>query len=136
MSSKIPKSVFAALAQKIRENPEKLKSLKFADATTSKTAVNTQDLRFDVHRNTQDPNMATGIIQANSEAQNKAVKSFIKGQTGGHKSTHQVIGEKIKFVLGSSMNVEAVASAIEKGGVDIGETLAESSTGDKTPQSD
>jgi hypothetical protein len=118
MSSKIPKSVFAALAQKVRESPDKLKSLKFADATTSKTAVKTQDLRFDVHRNTQNPTMATGIIQANSEAQNKAVKSFIKGHTVGHKGTHQVIGEKIRFVLGSNLDVEAVARAIESGGVD------------------
>jgi hypothetical protein len=129
MSSKIPRSVFAALAQKVRESPDKLKVLKFADATTSKTAVKTQDLRFDVHRNTQNPNMATGIIQANSEAQNKAVKSFIKGHTGGHKGTHQVIGEKIRFVLGSNLDVEAVARAIESGGVDDGAASVGSATG-------
>lgn len=41
MSSKIPKSVFAALAQKVRESLDKLKNLKFANATTSKTAVKT-----------------------------------------------------------------------------------------------
>lgn len=68
MSSKIPKAVLAALAQKVRESPEKLKNLTFADATTSLTAVKTEDLRFDVHKNTQNPNMAAGIIQANSEA--------------------------------------------------------------------
>ena len=69
-------------------------------------AVKTQDLHFDVHKNTQDANMATGIIQANSEAKNKAVKGFIKCSTGGHKGTHQVIGEKIRFVLGSNFDVE------------------------------
>jgi hypothetical protein len=52
MSSKIPKAVFAALAQKVRESPEKLRNLTFADATTSLTAVKTEDLRFDVHKNT------------------------------------------------------------------------------------
>jgi hypothetical protein len=60
--------------------------------------------------------MATGIIQANSEAKNKAVKSFTQGSTGGHKGPHQVIGEKISFGLGNSFNVEEVASAIERGG--------------------
>jgi hypothetical protein len=38
--------------------------------------------------------MATGIIQANSEAKNKAVKSLIKGSSGGHKGTHQIIVER------------------------------------------
>ncbi len=131
MSSRIPKAVLAALAQKVRENPEKIRNLTFANATTSVTAVKTQDLRLDVHKNTQDPNMATGIIQANSEAKNKAVKGFIKGSTGGHKGTHQIIGEKIKFSLGSSFNVEAVASAIEEGGEAA--TGPGSATGSGTP---
>ncbi|KAF4635104.1 hypothetical protein G7Y89_g2990 [Cudoniella acicularis] len=135
MSSKIPKAVLAALAQKVRESPEKLKNLTFADATASLTAVKTEDLRFDVHKNTQNPNMATGIIQANSEAKNKAVKGFIKGSSGGHKGTHQIIGEKIRFVLGSNFNVEAVASAIEKGGVDDGEAATGSATGDTSSES-
>jgi hypothetical protein len=116
MSSKIPKTVVAALAQRVRENPDRLRNLVFGDSTTSLTVVKTQDLQFDVHKNTQNPNMATGIIQANSEAENRAVKSFIKGSTGGHKGTHQVIGEKIRFGLGASFDVEAVANAIERGG--------------------
>lgn len=112
--SKISKTAFDALAKKIRDNADSLKNLQFPDASTSKTAVKTRDLRFDVHRNTQDPTMATGIIQANSEAEDKTVKKFIKGSTGGHKGTHQVIGEKIKFGLGDKFQVEEVASAVEK----------------------
>lgn len=114
MSSKISKSAFEGLAKKIRENADSLKSLAFADATTSKTAVKTKDLRLDVHRNTQDPTMVTGIIQANSQAEDNTVKSFIKGKTGGHKGTHQVIGEKIRFGLGEKFNVDELASAVEK----------------------
>ncbi|TVY85523.1 hypothetical protein LSUE1_G000381 [Lachnellula suecica] len=135
MSSKIPKPVLAALAQKVRESPEKLRNLTFADTTTSLTAIKTEDLRFDVHRNTQNPSMATGIIQANSEAKNKAVKGFIKGSSSGHKGTHQIIGDKIRFVLGTNLDVEAVASAIEKGGVDDGGAMAESSSGEASAQS-
>ncbi|KAF2241821.1 hypothetical protein BU26DRAFT_524962 [Trematosphaeria pertusa] len=55
MSSKIPRGVLEALAQKVRENPQTLKNLVLSDSTTSVTAVKTQDLRFDVHRNTQKP---------------------------------------------------------------------------------
>ena len=76
-------------------------------------AVKTRDLRLDVHKNTKDPAMATGIIQANSEATDKSVKDFIKGKTGGHRGTHQVIGEKIPFGLGDDFDVEALASAVE-----------------------
>lgn len=112
--SKISKSAFEALGKKIRENAESLKNLQFADATTSKTAVATRDLRFDVHRNTQDATMATGIIQANSQATDKTVKAFIKGKTGGHHGTHQVIGEKIRFGLGDKFDTEEVAGSVEK----------------------
>jgi hypothetical protein len=66
MSSKISKAAFQGLAKKIRDNSDSLKNLQFADASTSKTAVRTTDLRFDVHRNTKDSTIATGIIQANS----------------------------------------------------------------------
>jgi hypothetical protein len=115
MSSKISKAAFEGLAKKIRENADSLKNLTFPDATTSKTAVKTRDLRLDVHKNTQDPKMATGIIQANSEATDKTVKDFIKaGKTGGHRGTHQVIGEKIKFGLGDDFDAEALADAVEK----------------------
>ena len=113
MSQKISKSVFKALADKIRENPAALQNLTFADASSSMTAIKTRDLRLDVHKNTQDPNMATGIIQANSEAKDKTVKAFIKGKTGSHKGTHQVIGQKIRFGLGYDCNVNEVAAAVE-----------------------
>jgi len=112
--SKISKTTLEALAKKIREHPDSLKNLTFADASTSKTAIKTQDLRLDVHRNTQDPTMATGIVQANSEATDKTVKDFIKKKTGGHRGTHQVIGEKIQFALGEKFDVESVAAAVEK----------------------
>jgi hypothetical protein len=87
--------------------------------------------------------MATGIIQANSEAKNNAVRGFIKGHTGGHKGTHQIIGEKIRFVLGSNFDIEAIASAIENGGVDDGKAAAGSAAetamggviGDTSPRS-
>jgi len=92
MSQKIQSHVFKALADEIRANPGTLRNLTFADATTSVTAIKTADLRLDVHKSTLDPKMATGIIQANSEAKDKSVKKFIKGKTGGHKGTHQVIG--------------------------------------------
>jgi hypothetical protein len=113
MSQKISKTVFKALADKIRENPAALQNLTFADASSSVTAVKTRDLRLDVHKNTQDPNMATGIIQANSEAKDKTVKAFIKGMTGSHRGTHQVIGQKIRFGLGYNFNVNEVAAAVE-----------------------
>jgi hypothetical protein len=111
---KISKAAFESLAKKIRDNADSLKNLTFPDGATSKTAVKTQDLRFDVHRNTQDPTMATGIIQANSEATDRTVKEFIKGRTGGHAGTHQVIGQKIRFSLGDQFKVEEVAGAVEK----------------------
>lgn len=114
MSSKISKAAFQGLAKKIRDNSESLKNLQFADASTSKTAVRTTDLRLDVHRNTKDSTMATGIIQANSQATDKTVKAFIKGKTGGHSGTHQVIGQKISFGLGDKFDVEALAEAVEK----------------------
>jgi hypothetical protein len=114
MSSKISKSAFQGLAKKIRENPDSLKNLQFADNATSKTAVKTKDLRFDVHRNTQDATMATGIIQANSQATDTTVKAFIKGKTGGHSGTHQVIGQKLRFGLGDKFDVEKLADSVEK----------------------
>src|SRR5690348_2001122 len=122
MSSKIPRAALTALAQKIRENPDKLRNLTFADAQTSLTVIKTQDLRFDVHKNPQNPNIATGFIQANSEAKSNAVRGFIKGRTGGHEGTHQIIGDKIRFGLGSYFDLEAVASAIEREDVGSGET--------------
>lgn len=57
--------------------------------------------------------MATGIVQANSEAKDKGVKAFVKGKTSGHRGTHQVIGQKIRFNLGYNFNVEEVAAAVE-----------------------
>ena len=128
MSSKVPKACLAGLARKVRENPDKLKNLVFADAQTSQTTVKTQDLRLDVHENTTNPNMATGIIQANSQAENKAVRNFLKGSTCSHKGTHQIIGEKISFGLGSLFDVEAVAGAIERGGDSDGEAATGAAT--------
>lgn len=113
MTSKISKSAFQGLAKKIRENADSVKALQFADNATSKTAVKTKDLRLDVHRNTQDATMATGIIQANSQATDNTVKEFIKGKTGGHSGTHQVIGQKIRFGLGDKFNVDELATAVE-----------------------
>ncbi|KAI9725785.1 MAG: hypothetical protein M1834_009743 [Cirrosporium novae-zelandiae] len=114
MSSKISKTAFDALSKKIRENADALKTLQFADATTSKTAVKTQDLRLDVHKNTQDPSMVTGIIQANSQTTDQTVKDFIKGSTGGHRGTHQVIGKKIRFGLGDKFDVDEVIKGVEE----------------------
>lgn len=68
--------------------------------------------------------MATAIIQAN-----RSVRSFIKGSTGGHKGTYQVIGEKIRLGLGSSFDVEAVANAIERGGDGSVEASTSAATG-------
>ena len=132
MPRKIPKAALAALAQKARENPDKLRNLTFADATTATTAVKTQDLRLDVHKSTKNLNMATGIIQANSEAKDKTVKDFIGGSTGSHKGTHQIIGEKIGFGLGNALDIEAVASVIEKGGVSGDIFATQNATGDTT----
>lgn len=88
ISSKIPKAVLTALAQKVRESPETLRNLAFTDATTSLMAVKTEDLRFDVYKNTQNPNIAIGIIQANNEAKNKAIKGFIKGSSASYKGIY------------------------------------------------
>ncbi|KAJ6012625.1 hypothetical protein N7522_002980 [Penicillium canescens] len=114
MSSKISRAAFEGLAKQIRANSEHLKNLQFADGATSKTAVKTKDLRLDVHRNTRDATMATGIIQANSQASDTTVKAFIKGKTGGHSGTHQVIGQKIPFALGDKFNVETLAKSVEE----------------------
>ncbi|KAL4950824.1 hypothetical protein BDW69DRAFT_171269 [Aspergillus filifer] len=112
--SKISRSCFEALGKKIREKPETLKNLQFPDGYSSKTAVKTQDLRLDVHRNSKDPTKATGIIQANREATDWTVIEFNKGSTGGHAGTHQVIGNKIYFGLGEDFKVDEVAGAVEK----------------------
>jgi hypothetical protein len=112
--SKISRSAFDSLAKKVRENADSLKNLTFPDGATSKTIVKTTDLRFDVHRNSKDPTMATGVIQANSQATDRTVKDFLKGRTGGHAGTHQVIGQKISFGLGEKFKVEDVAGAVEK----------------------
>lgn len=85
MASNISKTAFRDLGKKIRENAETLKNLTFADNATAQTVVKTRDLRLDVHKNTQDPAMATGIIQANSQATDKTVKDLFKGKTGGHR---------------------------------------------------
>lgn len=105
---KISKSAFKALVKKLRENPESLRDTKFPDASTSNTAVQTKNLRLDVHRDTKDLTMATGIVQANSQADDRTVRKFIKGKTGGgkgHRGTHQVIGEKIRFGLGDKFKI-------------------------------
>lgn len=113
--SKISKAVFGALAKKIREDPDKLKNLQFPDASSSLTVIKTKDLRLDVHKNTKDPSMATGIVQANTEATDKTVKDFIKKKNKGpHKGTHKVIGEKIRFGLKENFDVEKVAEEIEQ----------------------
>lgn len=101
---------------------------------TSLTTVKTQELRLDVHKSTQHPAMATGVIQANSGAQSPAVRDFLKGSSGAHKGTHQIIGEKIRFGLGSNFNVEAIATAIERGGADGGE-LVTAFGGEAAPRS-
>ena len=121
MSGKLPRSALKGLADAIRQNPTALPNLSFADSTTCVTAIKTTDLRLDVHKNTDDPRMATGIIQANSGAKDKGVKSFIKGKTGGHKGTHQVIGQKIRFDLGTSFNLDQVLAAVENPYDDAGQ---------------
>lgn len=91
--------------KKNRDNLNILKNLIFADATTSKTVLKTEDIRLDVHKNSRDPTAVTGIVQANSEATDRTVMEFIKKSSGGHKGTHQVIGQKIKFGLGDVAKV-------------------------------
>lgn len=71
--------------------------------------------------------MATGIIQAKSGAKDKTVKAFVKERTGGHKGTHQVIRQKIKFGLGYNFDVEKVA-AVEEDPSGYGETAIDSSS--------
>lgn len=100
--------------KKNRDNLNILKNLIFADATTSKTVLKTEDIRLDVHKNSRDPTAVTGIVQANSEATDRTVMEFIKKSSGGHKGTHQVIGQKIKFGLGDKFNVEDVAKAVKE----------------------
>lgn len=53
--SGISKAAFGALAKKVRDSPNTLKNLIFADATTSKTILKTQDIRLDVRKITQIP---------------------------------------------------------------------------------
>ena len=61
---------------------------------------------IDVHQDSKDSNKAVAKIQANSQAQDQAVKDFIKsGNKGsGHKGTHKTIAEipldRSKFHLG------------------------------------
>ena len=110
----IPKPILGSLANELRKSPNKLKDLVFPEGATSKTVLKTDDLRFDVHLDSQNPGMATGVVQANSRPKALAVKEFLKGTTGGHKGTHQVIGEKVPFKLGDESEVERVAAAIEE----------------------
>jgi hypothetical protein len=128
-SSSIPRSVLTALARQIRDNPGALRNVRFGDATTSiSNVVTTTDLRIDVHKNSKDPRVATGIIQANSEAKNESVKKFIKGRAGGHGGTHQVIA-KIPFYLGDYFNVDAFVNAVESGGSGGSATASGSASG-------
>lgn len=110
----MPKPVLGSLANQLRKNPEKLKDMLIPEGTTSKTVLKTDDLRFDVHPDSQNKGMATGVIQANSLRKPYLSKKFIKGATGGHKGTHQVIGENISFKIGDESEVERVAKAIEE----------------------
>ena len=112
MPSKIPQKCLNNLAQVLRQNGDNVKNITFPPGVTAVTAVMTTDLRLDMHPSSKDPGQATGIIQANSGATNKQVKEFIKGKSGGHRGTHQVI-EKIRFPLGPNLNIEALANAVE-----------------------
>lgn len=76
--------------------------------------------------------MATGIIQANSKAKDKIFKNFIRGNIGSEKGTHQIVGEKIRFGLVNALDIEAVASVIEHGGIGGDIFATQSATGDKT----
>ena len=111
----LPKKCLTSLAQALRQNGDKMKNLSFPPGTTAVTAFKTADLRFDVHPSSTKEGEATGIIQVNTEATNHQVKKFIKGKTGGHKGTHQVI-EKIRFPLWPNLDVEALVQAIEAPG--------------------
>lgn len=126
-SASVPRKVLATLARQVRDNPAALGSLQFADATTSvSNVVTTTDLRIDVHKNSKDSRRATGIVQANSGAKDKSVKAFIRGRTGGHQGTHQVV-KKISFYLGDHFDANDFADKIEDAEVGEG-TVASAST--------
>jgi hypothetical protein len=138
-SASVPRKVLATLARQVRDNPAALGSLQFADATTSvSNVVTTTDLRIDVHKNSKDSRRATGIVQANSGAKDKSVKAFIRGRTGGHQGTHQVI-KKISFYLGDHFDANAFADKIEDEGVGKAAVASASSSrtvGDEIKQSE
>jgi hypothetical protein len=125
----IPQKCLTSLAKALRQNGDRMKNLSFPPGTTAVTAVETDELRFDVHPSTLKEGEATGIIQANTQATNKEVKKFIKGKSSGHKGTHQVI-QKIRFPLGSALNVEALAQAIETPGAEYSEASGSGSGAD------
>jgi hypothetical protein len=125
----VPQKCRSSLAKVLRQNGDRMKNLSFPPGITAVTAVQTADLRFDVHPSTNKEGEATGIIQANSQATNKEIKKFIKRKSGGHKGTHQVI-DKIRFPLGSALNVEALAQAIETPGAEYTEASGSGSVSD------
>jgi len=134
-SSSVPRKVLAALARQVRDNPAALGGLQFADATTSvSNVVTTTDLRIDVHKSSKDSRMATGIVQANSGAKDKSVKAFIRGRTGAHQGTHQVI-KRISFCLGDRFDADAFVDKVEEAGLGEGTTAsASTSMTAKTPR--
>ncbi|OJD21450.1 hypothetical protein ACJ73_07206 [Blastomyces percursus] len=108
------KTVLTELATAVRNNYDKLLKVLPDNAITKSNVIKTKNLRVDVHHNSKNPNLAVAKIQANAQADDSAVKTFINsGNRGdGHKGTHKNIIE-IPFDR-TSFDVEDFAGKIEK----------------------
>ncbi|GAD96396.1 predicted protein [Paecilomyces variotii No. 5] len=89
------KKVLSELSQTVRTNTDKITKAIPENLTTKSNAVKTQDLRIDIHQDSKNINRAVAKIQANAQAEDNAVKDYIKsGNKGdGHKGTHKTIAE-------------------------------------------
>ncbi|OJD19319.1 hypothetical protein AJ78_00678 [Emergomyces pasteurianus Ep9510] len=107
--------VLEELANAVRNNVDKLLETLPDNVQAKSNVIKTKNLRVDVHQNSKNPNLAVAKIQANAQAEDKAVKNFInsgnKGD-GGHKGTHKNIIE-IPFDR-TSFDVEDFVGKIEK----------------------
>ncbi|KAK2812445.1 hypothetical protein FQN50_001446 [Emmonsiellopsis sp. PD_5] len=107
------KTVLSDLANAVRNNYGKLLKVLPDNAITQSNVIKTKNLRVDVHQNSKNPNLAVAKIQANAQADDNAVKTFIRsGNKGvGHKGTHKNIIE-IPFDR-TSFDLEDFTSKIE-----------------------
>ncbi|KAF2010209.1 hypothetical protein BU24DRAFT_428223 [Aaosphaeria arxii CBS 175.79] len=118
------KSALGALAEMVRKNPESIGRLVFYDSVLSVTAVETQDLCFNVYRNRQDPYTATGVVLAKSPSIGGVTQETFKA-LGAYTGEHSMTEKKVMFRLGPDFDPDSVARAIENEEINSNETVIE-----------